>query len=351
MTRGDTYRSRPFRGWGELRPGRQRESRAALIARLGVTMRWISVLSIAVAIFSPTSIGAQELATAEIAPVEIREEGFYARLYLPEGDGPHPAVLSLGGSEGGIQGASSNADGLVRQGFAVLAVAYFKEEGLPDQLLHIPLETFTRGIDLLAAHERVDAERIAILGASKGAEAALLVASRDPRIAAVVAIVPSHVVWQAVDLGRWRKESSWTHDGEPLDFVAYDMSGGAFPLSKLYQTSLETHGDDLDGFAIPVEKISGPVLLLSGEDDRIWPSTLMAGLVVDRLEAKGFEHPVEHHAYPDAGHTVYRSPTRGEIEPDRLVMATKRAGGTPDGTMAAIEDSWTRVLEFLRDHL
>jgi len=50
-------------------------------------------------------------------------------LFLPAGKGPYAAVLVLGGSEGGVPQAK--AEWLARHGYAALALAYFRYEGLP----------------------------------------------------------------------------------------------------------------------------------------------------------------------------------------------------------------------------
>ena len=48
---------------------------------------------------------------------------------------------------------------------------------------------------------------------------------------------------------------------------------------------------------IPVERIDGPVLLISGGDDAMWPSALMAGKVAARLAAHHHPYPVENLVY------------------------------------------------------
>ncbi len=73
----------------------------------------------------------------------------------------------------------------------------------------------------------------------------------------------------------------------------------------------------VEAAGISVERISGPVLLISGEDDRLWPSPI--GL-------------------PATANTILH-PLRGRA------MAL---GGTPAGNAAAAADSWPRVLQFLR---
>jgi hypothetical protein len=52
---------------------------------------------------------------------------------------------------------------------------------------------------------------------------------------------------------------------------------------------------------IPVEKIQGPILLVSFTRDDVWPSALMSEQIAGRLRDGGFRFPYEHATY-DAGH-------------------------------------------------
>ena len=65
----------------------------------------------------------------------------------------------------------------------------------------------------------------------------------------------------------------------------------------------------VDGVAgetrIRVENIQGAVLLLSAEDDTMWPSYEAARRIVRRLEDGGFQYPVIEHAYRRAGHYLF----------------------------------------------
>lgn len=95
---------------------------------------------------------------------------------------------------------------------------------------------------------------------------------------------------------------------------------------------------------IPVERTKGPILLLSGRDDTIWPSTAMSEAVVKRLQSLDFPHAVEHFPYDRAGHTISR--------PGYTAMAdSTRNGGTAQGNAHASTDAWQRVLAFLGENL
>jgi uncharacterized protein len=115
-------------------------------------------------------------------------------------------------------------------------------------------------------------------------------------------------------------------------------------LEPLYRGSLEVY-DDEEAF-IAVEEIEGPVLLVSGGDDLLWPSALMAERILERLEAH--DHPAEHLSYPEAGHLILSPylPTWGSEAFEGLAT-----GGTPEANAEAAEDSWPRVLAFLEANL
>ncbi|WP_267286713.1 acyl-CoA thioester hydrolase/BAAT C-terminal domain-containing protein [Kitasatospora acidiphila] len=121
-------------------------------------------------------------------------------------------VLVLAGSSGRIE--TDRCRLLARTGMTALSIRWFGGEGQPAGICEIPLETFSTAIDLLRAK---GAERIGVLGVSKGAEAALLLAVHDPRVDAVVALSPTSVVWANVGPGSdgeiYPYRSSWTWRG------------------------------------------------------------------------------------------------------------------------------------------
>ena len=254
------------------------------------------------------------------------------------------AVIVLGGSEGGLGGSRSLARRLAAAGFDAIAVSYFGEAGQSARLDQIPIEPVGRAREWLEARPG-PGEAIAVLGVSKGGELALLTASRDPAIKAVVAAVPSHVVWQGIDMQGGMTGSSWTAQGVPLPYVPYDLSNGFTSIHALYAGSLASAPAEAE---IPVERIAGPVLLVSGEADSLWPSTEMANRVEQQLQANGFPHAVTHLAYPDAGHAVFGPPVRADAPGLERVLSV---GGTIDGLVAARADGWPRVLVFLKDAL
>ena len=107
--------------------------------------------------------------------ITMRDGPLRGTFFLPAGEGRHPGVLVLGGSEGGLQ--ELDAAFLASKGYAALALAYFGFEDLPKSLEKIPLEYFETAIDWLRMQKRVCSDQIAVLGASRGGELALLLGS------------------------------------------------------------------------------------------------------------------------------------------------------------------------------
>jgi dienelactone hydrolase len=289
--------------------------------------------------------GAQTPAATPPEPVKtsVTNGGLVADLYLPaDARGRRPAIIVLGGSEGGLgAGAAKDARLIAQHGYAALQVAYFDAPGLPRELGLIPLEYFKTAVDWLAAQPGVDPNRIGIEGTSVGGEVALVVAAHDPRIKAVVAAVPSSVVWPGISRTSINPPSTFTLGGRPLPDLPY---GGPFTsIYDLYAKGLAAVDQHPDAI-IPVERINGPVMLICGKADTLWPSCPMSEQVAARLKAKGFRRPVQLLAYSEAGHAVFGPP----LEPGSPRLAGLAAlGGTPEGNQAARQDDWPRAMSFM----
>jgi dienelactone hydrolase len=106
--------------------------------------------------------------------------------------------------------------------------------------------------------------------------------------------------------------------------------------------------------AIPVERINGPVLLISGREDQVWPSFFMAEQVMGRLRRYSFNQSYRHLAYSGAGHAIgrpYTSTMDVNVQRHRLAKTLLDSGGNPQGTAWAREDSWSKILDFLATYL
>jgi dienelactone hydrolase len=282
-------------------------------------------------------------------------------LFLPPGDGPHPALIVVSGSNGGF--SEGFAAALASRGFAALGLAYFNAPDLPDQLVEIPLEYFGEALDWLAAVPEVDGERIGVIGGSRGGELSLLLGSVYPQLRVVVARVPSHVVWGGCCDEAAAMTSSWTLHGEPIPSIPPSM----LPvMAQRYWARIR--GDWLSYFwlslgdpeavaaaTIRVERINGPVLLASGGDDQLWPSSYMADRVMERLHEHDFPHPFIHLRYDNAGHAVGLPPYDPTARLVKVFHPVAKEymtlGGTAESLARASVDCWQRTLEFLETYL
>lgn len=295
-----------------------------------------------------TGMVAEEL--SKVIWQRVRDDGLVATYLRPKGDRVLPAVMVLGGSEGGIKSTESLAYRFAERGYASLAVAYFGMESLPPALANIPLEYFDRAAAWLQRQPLVDARNLSVIGASRGGELALLLASHNSRFVRVIAVVPSHVVWGPVGPFKNSTVSAWTSGGRPLPFVTHarepDYSvkpyrGTPDFLADLRQASV------VEAAAIPVEKIRGEVLFLSGDDDQVWPSALMSQLAVKRLAEANHPYRFEHVSFPGAGHLILPGSDPGQIEAQHPTGVVIAFGGTKAANQAAQRESWAKILEFL----
>ncbi|OAI41062.1 hypothetical protein AYO38_04640 [bacterium SCGC AG-212-C10] len=281
---------------------------------------------------------------------EVRDHGLRGVLFLPPGAGPHPAAIVLTGSVGGLAWAEGGL--LASHGFAALALAYFNYADLPPTLADIPLEYFGRAVGWLRKRADIRGPGLAVIGTSRGAELALLLGATFPDVTAVVAYVPSHVCWGPV--GGAPGQAAWTQAGQavatmPTPPISLAPAPGVtFRATPVFLSLLEDSIAEADA-AIAVERISGPVLLISGEDDQLWPSALMAGRVMDRLAMKGHSFASSHLRYLNAGHLIGipNMWTRVPALPHPINGVVYETGGSPDQNAYASADSWAKMLGFL----
>lgn len=93
--------------------------------------------------------------------------------------------------------------------------------------------------------------------------------------------------------------------------------------------------------------------MISGADDRLWPSTELTEFAVQRFKQKNVLHRVEHLRYADAGHSIAwpNGPTTMLKSKHPVSGEEIEMGGTSEGTARARQDSWPRMLAFLRSAL
>jgi dienelactone hydrolase len=286
----------------------------------------------------------------------VERDGLVAEVHRPTSDGPHPGVLLVGGSEGGIPGPQLPML-LASKGYVVLAAAYFGTDALPEALEGIPMEYFETAVEWLGDAPAVSDSPYGVVGASRGGELALELGARTDEIGAVVGYVPSGVRFHGVPRGG-RPDPAWTVDGDPLPSVP-----PAFPLSFLgqlawrwllrrpiristtYREGLARADEErIEAATIPVEQIDGPVLLVSAGDDGLWPSGPLSERAADRLAEAGHEY--DHRHYERAGHGIGlpHAPAGSTTGGAFLPGVPMEMGGVPEANAEAAADAWRALL-------
>ena len=257
----------------------------------------------------------------------VAATGIYGTLFMPRTVTPDkPALVLLGGSEGGLATAYV-ASLLAARGYPSLALAYFKEPGLPAELSNIPLEYFVKGITLLAAQPGVDRTKIIVYGVSRGSEAALLLGAHFPTLVhGVVAGSPSAVVFGSLPEGH----AAWTLSGKALPFASdSDFDSG------------DPDPADAPKSVIPVEQIKGPIFTICGGSDALWHSCGYAAAITARLNAHHVSYPRTALVYPNAGHLV------GGMNVFSDMSGTEGHGGTVNANAMGSADGYFKLLSWL----
>lgn len=303
----------------------------------------------------------QRFAAEGVTRREIRDDGLVGTLFTPAGPGPHRVVVVLNGSTGGInepRGALYAA-----HGYQAFALGYFKAPGLSPYITETPLEYLETGLRWARRELRPPHGFVAVSGQSRGGELALLLGATFPDlVSAVIAYVPGAMVHGAQgagdpNRGGW-KGPTWTGGGKPLPHLWQDNTAvhwhpwdGDPPPNRHHSVFFEGLKDrDVAARArIPVERIRGPVLLVSGRDDRAWPSSLYSRMVVSTLRRHEHPHLVRHLDFDDAGHAINLPfvPTTQLSREHPVSKVPFTTGGTPSGNAAADLGSWRGVLTFL----
>ncbi|MEO7152454.1 MAG: acyl-CoA thioester hydrolase/BAAT C-terminal domain-containing protein [Burkholderiaceae bacterium] len=308
----------------------------------------------------------QRLAGPGLTRLELREEGLVGTLFLPatRADGrAAPAVMVLNGSGGGIN--EPRAALYASHGYVALALAYFKAPGLSDYISNTRLEYFETALQWMHRQLKPGNGFVALSGQSRGGELVLLLASLFPQwVSAVIGYVPGALVHSAQNacdpaLGPASREGpAWIFRGQPLPHLWQDNRSarwapwdeGAPP--RRHANALLTALQDADAVErarIRVERIRGPVLLLSAGDDGAWPSSLYSRMVTERLAQFQHPHEVEHLDFDAAGHSIVFPyvPTTQLVHAHPVSGRLSTSGGSAPANAHANEASWAGVLRFL----
>lgn len=269
-----------------------------------------------------------------------------AVLVAPAG-GSDIGVLVPAGSSGRIE--RERAHILAQQGMTALSIRWFGGSGQSPGSCEIPLETFTTAVDFLQTN---GAERIGVLGSSKGADAALLTSVHDPLVDVVIALSPTSRVWCDVGPGRDGAQhpyrSSWTWRQQALPFIPLDDSwtpaepgSGPVAIRGWYERSELAFAHLLPPAEIALDQDRADILLVAGEDDAMWPSLPFAEQLAQRRRLDGAS--VRLIARHDGSH-------RPRLPGESAALASPQFlyGGTAEADAVLGAAAWPHILDMLR---
>ena len=196
------------------------------------------------------------------------------------------------------------------------------------------------------------------LSLALGGELSLLCGSLFPDIECVVAVAPVHIVSQTGSFNgglHFAKGSPFSFQENPLPYVGVSEEKAAEYVKRMKRNFLRTFEPDMlfyyeeilksehDSAAdIRVEKINGPILLISGGADVMVPSNWVCEEVIKRLDKNGFKYPHTHKNYELLSHyaAMFRPMSSGLFRVERKHKKECNANR---------EASWNYTLKFLKD--
>lgn len=275
---------------------------------------------------------------------EGRMQGFR---FVPKEKSHKGIVICFGGSEGSPN--FENAKRLAKDGYETLALFMFGMKNQEQTLRKIPLEQFEDVINYINKNIK-DNKPISVLGASKGAEYALNLASKYPEIDNLILISPSSYNFAGLDFKDYG--SSWTYKGKELPYI--DIRKSSFksflknvivpniiksPISykETYKSAIEKDSLSKEKL-ISVKNVKANILMIAGEDDLMWDSLAMAKKIKDQNpNAKVY-------SYKGAGHIFAGN---GVLNLGKIRIAT---GGTIEGNEKARSESRKTIDAFLKEN-
>jgi len=289
-----------------------------------------------------------------IRPNSIDKNGIKGNFYASPNAKNKAAVLLVGGGQWGDYWGSE----LAKRGFVGLSLPYTKLDGLPKLPEEIPLEYFQKALIWLSEQPEVNPEKIIVMGASRNAELALLIASKYPEMVnGAIAYSPSSVSWSntVLPFNSDDLKASWTYKGEDIPYIPMNKITGnestIINTIEYWENGLNQKSY-VENAIIKVEKINGPILLISGKDDEVWPSSQMANMIEDRLINFNLKNKVQNIQYSGAGHLISGNPeSNNEERTGKMNIQGKqyefRYGGTNEGDYKAKQDAKNRVFELI----
>lgn len=248
--------------------------------------------------------------------LSLTENGFYG--YFKEGTKyPEKAMICMSGSDGNKEFALGIGKEIRDMGYSVLVLGFYKWEGLPQEKCLVPVEYAEYAVEWLLAWEGGKIKKVGIMGASMGAQYALLCASLLPELSCVIAAAPFDYVLEYVDdkfrrtgksVYTWREKEVTYSPSVLLDKgvpgllwkCANDKRYGLKRMLRFYYDNSTFE----EASRIRVENMKADVLLLASENDDCWPAEVSARHVEKILKENNYVHRVKTVIYENGSHAI-----------------------------------------------
>lgn len=256
------------------------------------------------------------------------------------------AVVVFGGSEGSSNFAEAAI--IAQRGYEVYSMYFFGRENQRPELLNVPIDFFEE-LYVYIDENAVNPEPFTLLGGSKGAELALLLAAKYPTLVDnVVLFAPASYVFQGLSYTDRTPHSSWMVKGEELPYIATVPESsvlGKFMLDlllnkpmKLIDTYISAIkiAENKDEAAIPLGDVKANLLIFAGRQDQMWPSAAMGEMIRDNYAGN-----CDLHIFEDAGHLFLGPPVMRNIALGGTYEANESAKFESDAILFEKLERWT----------
>ncbi|XP_007575225.1 acyl-coenzyme A thioesterase 1-like [Poecilia formosa] len=278
-----------------------------------------------------------------IQRIEITDGGLRGGLFIPPGPGPFPGILDLWGGGGGLLEYRSAL--LASRGYICLALEYFKTGQMKST--DLSFEYFEKAYHVLKDHPQVIPDRVGIISLCLGTivTLSLVVESAEIKPSCVVCI--SNMITKSPG-----KTLSGFHRSIPSKFnkIRVDENNHQIwrdvGLALLKEPSMK----------VDVAKINCPLMLVNGCDDQNWCAVETADDISKTMNAAGKGHLLTRVDYPDTGHLIEPPFSPHCFAGNFFVYSSNEKviqlyGGKTKPHSDAQDDSWRKILSFLRHHL
>lgn len=252
-------------------------------------------------------------------------------------------VITFGGSEGSAN--DNMAYYLASDGYEVISVYYFGQKEQPGSVVEVPLELYEE-IYSYVIENCQNPDTITLLGASKGAQLALLLSTYYDTIDNVVLFAPSSYITGS---SFYAEVSPWTYEGKELEYLNGNIGVVQLfnriisvltnnPVDQLKAMNAQLkNSTNLEESRIKVENSNTKILIFYGEDDRAIDAKRYSNIIKEYAKSE-----VIIHGYANTGHS-FGAPT---ISMNNNISSGLN-GGDIDSNIEAYIDSKRILLETL----